>query len=384
MKKQLLILGLCSALLTGCTGFFLGKENTVEPVDLPQTTQIIAFERQWQTGIGDGVEDKSLQLRPTVVDKAVYSVSADGVLTALTLDSGERIWRQKVGHRIAAGVSANQQIVVVGTENGLLMAFSAVDGEPQWTYQLSTEILVSPNVAAGVVVARAIDGQVTAIDAATGKMRWKQYIGVSDLSIRGNATGLYLDGAMLFTTDKGRMVVLSLADGRPIFDTPVVVGRGMTAVERIADLLATPTIYNGVLYVSAYRHKTLAINLKDGKLLWESPHATALDLFVDQNFLYVVDKDSVIRALDSRNGQVVWRSEAFSGRKLSPIAGNGRVISVVDFEGMMSVLDSRNGDVLGYQSVGSERSYVAPLLTREGWVTYTSDGELTLTRMVAR
>ncbi len=386
LLKQILVnLSVLSltAVLSGCSGFFVGHENLSEPVDLPGVAQKVGFTRQWQQNIGDGTDEKNLHLRPAVVGDRVFVVSADGTLEARELATGSRIWQQEIGHSIAAGVAADNNLVVVGSENGLLMAFSAVDGSVGWTYQASTEVLTPPTIVDGLVIARAIDGQITALNARSGQPVWKQYIGVADLSIRGNARGVYLDGAILYTNDRGRMVILSVADGKPVVSTPLVMGKGMTMVEQISDLLATPVVRNGVLFVSAYRQKTLALNLRDGSLLWKSPYSTASDLFADDNFVYLIDKNSLISALDMRTGKLAWTQKTLEGRRISPVTGNGAWIATIDQEGVLSFLDARSGEYLGRTDVGGGRSYIAPILTREGILTYTADGDLTLTRPVA-
>ncbi len=379
-----------TALLGGCTGFFVGDENLSEPVDLPDVAQSVSFSHQWKASIGDGTDKKNLHLRPAIVGDRIFVVSADGTLEARELTTGNRIWQQDIGQNIAAGVGADNNLVVVSSEDGLLMAFSAVDGSAGWTYQASTEILTPPTIVNDLVIARAIDGQITALNARSGQPVWKQYIGVADLSIRGNARGVYLDGAILYTNDKGRMTILSVADGKPVASMPLVMGKGMTAVEQIADLLATPVVRNGILFVSAYRQKTLALNLRDGSLLWQSPYSTDKDLFADDKFVYLIDKNSLISALDMRTGKLVWTKNTLEGRRISPITGNGAWIATIDQEiatidqqGIMSFLDSNNGNYLGRTDVGGERSYIAPILTREGILTYTADGDLTLTRPVA-
>lgn len=385
MKNQnrlLLLLG--GLLLTGCTKFFLGEENLSAPQELPSNPGMVGFSQQWSRHIGSGTDDKALYLRPLVVGNTVYAVSSDGELAAVAMDSGNKQWETKIGHPIAAGVGGDQNVVVVGSENGLLLAFDAQTGQRGWIFQLNSEILAAPTVVAGLVVARSIDGQVTAIDARSGQEVWKQYIGVADLSIRGNSRAVFLDGVLLYTNGKGRMTLLSIADGSPIFSAPIIQGRGMTAVERIADLLATPVVRDGVLFVSAYRYKTMAIDLKTGGLVWQSDYGTSLDLFADNRYVYIADKNSIIHALDKNTGDKVWTSSALQGRKISPLSGDGRVVVTIDLDGVMTALNTNDGKVVGYNSVGGSRSYVAPQWVKGKWLTYTSDGDLALSGMSGR
>ncbi len=221
----------------------------------------------------------------------------------------------------------------------------------------------------------------TALSEKAGQVIWKQSLSVPSLSIRGNSRALFLDGVLLYTTGKGRLTLLSAQDGKPVLDAPVSAGRGITAVERVADLLATPTVRNGVLFLSAYRQETLAIQLADGALLWKSDKATALDLFADNRYVYVVDKNSIIYALDIRSGKVAWQSAVAEGRKISPLAGNGQYLVSVDNQGKLLVLDSANGELLGYQDVGDDRTYVAPQWVDGKWLTFTGNGQLTLSEI---
>lgn len=384
MKKVTLSLLFSGLLLSGCSGFFLGTENLAEPSDLPATTGGVAFNRQWKHSVGDGTEEKSLDLVPLATRQAVYAVSADGELASFERTSGKKRWEIQTGQPIAAGVSGNDNLVVVASKDGLLMAFDSNNGQAGWTYQLSTEVLAAPTVISDLVVARAIDGQVVALDARSGQVIWKQDIGVADLSIRGNSRAVFVDGMLLFTNGKGRLTLLSAVDGQPVFTAPIVLGKGKTEVDRIADLMATPVVHNGILLLSAYRHQTMAINLKDGGLLWKSPLSTALDLFADNRYVYVADKNSIIYALDITTGNRVWQSDALKGRRISPLSGNGDWITTVDFDGVLNVLSTDDGRVLGSYSIGDERTYVAPRYLPNGWLTYTGDGTLSMTEINPR
>lgn len=381
MKKISRSLLFCGLLLSGCSGYFLGDENLAAPTDLPTAVGGVSFSSQWHKSIGDGTDEKSLHLTPLATRKAVYAVSADGELSAFERESGKRLWKTRIGHPIAAGVSGNDNLVVVGSDNGLLMAFDATNGNVGWRYQLSTEILATPTVVSDLVIARAIDGQVVALDARSGQVVWKQDIGVADLSIRGNSKAIFVDGMLLFTNAKGRLTVLSIADGKPVFTAPIVLGKGKTEIDRIADLMATPVVRDGVLFLSAYRHETLAIDLKDGGVLWKSPLSSALDLFADKRYAYIVDKNSIIHALDLRSGKTVWTNDGLKGRRLSPLSGNGHWVVAVDYDGVLSVIDASSGQLLGSRSVGRGRTYVSPLFLPNGWLTYTGDGDLTMTEI---
>ncbi len=376
--KSTSILLATTLLISGCSNFFLGKENLLKEVKLPKQTQKINFKKSWRNSVGNGTGKQEIKLTPATDGKNIYAVSENGVLISYSA-TGKKNWKVKIGHDISSGVASAGGILIVGTKNGILFAYRADNGKALWRYQLSSEILAKPLITKNAVIASTIDGQVVAINPNTGNTAWKYYIGVASLSIRGNATPMALPGAILFTNAKGRITMLDEAQGREIFSAAVVVGKGKTIVDRIVDLVATPTISQGILYVSSYRYKTLAIDLKSGSLVWKSPNYSSKDLFVDGRYLYVIDKNSIITALNKKDGSVAWTSKDLVGRKISPVSGDNKNIFVIDRKGILSVIDASTGTYLSSKSIGSKQSYVAPLyLGGTSWATFTRDGKLTV------
>jgi len=385
MNKRLVFIGaLCVLLLSGCSRFFLGTPNLLQPVDLPERKGFAGFHRLWRKSVGNGTGAKRLALKPLVIDDRVYSNSTNGWLEAFAVQSGQSLWSVNTGHRITAGVGGDKNLVVVGSENGVISAYAAATGRRLWTYRLSSEIIASPTVAAGLVVVRSLDGQIIAIDAKSGNKIWRQDINVAGLTIRGNARGVLLGQSILFADSRGRISLLSLADGSIIYSAPVVLGKGITRVERIDDLLATPVVVGNTLFISAYRHETLAIDLSNGALLWQSPLSTVLDLYADERYLYVVNKNSIIYALSLRDGHLAWQSKALTGRRISPLSGDADSLVTIDFKGNLIALSRDDGAVLTYTSVGGKGAYIAPQAVDGKWLSYTSDGEISLTEFTIK
>ncbi len=376
MRNKILTL-LVLTLISGCSGFFLGKPNLSEAIDLPKNIKQVKFNIHWDRSISDGTDEKEIKIHPISDGKNVYSVSSDGVLYSHNLETGKKNWKKKVGHNITAGVAGGGDVIVIGSKDGMLLAYSIENADFLWRYQLSSEILASPIFYNGLIIARAIDGQVSALDINTGNLIWRNDVGVASLAIRGNSRPVAVNGIIILTNDRGRMIVLRAETGQQIFDSPVVIGRGRTKVDRIVDLLATPYISGSTLYVSSYRNKTLAINLENGSLLWDSELYTSKDIFADSKYVYLIDKNSIINAVDKNTGKLVWSNKELEGRKISPISGDDEFILTVDYDAKLVVLDRDDGKILAYKDVGSEESYIAPLYINGEWLTFTSDGELT-------
>lgn len=377
--NKILLSFLLLFILTACSvnSFFLGDENLSEAVDLPDSPDQIELDDNWSRSIGDGYAEQEIKLRPFITQDSLYAASYDKTLVAYSLTDGDEIWEVDTGQPIVAGVAGNQELIFAVSINGTLLSYSRATGELMWQQNLSSEVLSLPLVVNNIVVTRAIDGEVSARDTVTGNLIWKYYLTEADLSVRGNADLLLLDRFVLATSSNGSLTLLDIETGESMISTIVSVGKGKTHVERISDLTATPSINEGMLYVSSYRNETVAIDLKSGSVVWRSEHYSTQDIFSDNINVYLIDKNSVIYALDKRTGQVNWQTDVLEGRQLSPISGNGRVIVTLDFEGNMIVLDNSTGNLLGYEGMTAGRTYIAPFFIAENkMVIYSSEGDL--------
>jgi outer membrane protein assembly factor BamB len=121
-----------------------------------------------------------------------------------------------------------------------------------------------------------------------------------------------------------RAMCLDLATGRTLWDVEVFKQRGATAPDTIhqknGHASPTPIIADdGRLYVHFGHQGTAALNLSDGKKVWENRSLTypprhgngGSPVLVDGRLIFSADAESdpFIAALDPANGTIVWKRE---------------------------------------------------------------------------
>ena len=74
-----------------------------------------------------------LGFAPLVTPQAIYAAAADGTIVRIDPATGRQVWRVERGPPLSAGVGADAQAVVVGTDKGDVLAFSPDDGKALWT-----------------------------------------------------------------------------------------------------------------------------------------------------------------------------------------------------------------------------------------------------------
>lgn len=370
--------------LTGCStigGWFGSSDNAIPPAELKTIAQPIGIQQLWETRVGSASPDPSIRLVPALYDGRLYAASADGTVIALDAVNGQRFWEISTQLPISGGVGISSDgLVFVGTRKGQVIALRQENGQEAWRAQVSSEVLTPPRAANGVVVVRTIDGKFTGLNSSSGEQRWLYSSAMPALSLRGNAPPLLTADLVIAGLDSGKLLVLSLDKGLPLTEKLVAAPQGRTEIERLIDIDAEPKSFEDNLYLAAYRGNVVAINMRDGRPLWNRPMSSHAGLDVDRRQVYVVDDADVLVALERTNGEPLWKQAELTGRRLSAPAATTDHIVVGDFEGYLHWLRKEDGMIVGRMRATS-KAITAPLLAA-GNILFVQDqgGALTAFR----
>lgn len=128
------------------------------------------------------------------------------------------------------------------------------------------------------------------------------------------------------------------------------IGNGSHATGR---LLAEPVVYNGRLFALDTNADVRSLDAATGEVIWEASiipeNASGTPLgggvAVDEKAVYVTSPYAEVLALDSKSGQIKWRTNVNSPIRAPPTLKDGRVF-VVTINNELEVLDAGSGDLL--------------------------------------
>ena len=400
-RRLVPVAALALLLIGGCEVFsFLpfvdapeDKNEEGAPTPLGAFDAEVSVERRWQAGVGRGLGRKYLRIAPKVLADRVYAADGYGTVVALDRFSGRRIWTASVGEPdnrpflkiwdrrdpsfLTGGVGAGDGNVLVGTTRGEVIALDAADGSEQWRTQLSSEVLAPPTGDDGVVMAQTSDGRLIALESADGTTRWSYDNQVPLLTLRGTATPVVIGGIVFAGFGDGRIAALSTVTGATVWDHRLVLPQGRTELERLVDVDGTPLVVperNAVFAVS-YQGWLKALSPQEGRVLWELPASSHLDLAEGYGQIYMVTDDDVVTAVQQGSAEVVWRQEGLKNRRLtSPMAFSNYVL-VGDADGYLHVLAQTDGRFVARRRLSG--GLQSPIVESDGIVyVLANDGKL--------
>lgn len=227
---------------------FIGASNTAESI---LAYDLVAGRSLWRKGPGD-IEGGLL-----VLDGRVFAGTTAGSFVCLDSRTGDELWRFELpGNRTHKGIrsaaSSDSIRVFVGADDGVLYALSADSGRTLWTYHTGAPVVGAPAVAAGTVYAGNLAGMVVALETAGGAPRWSRSIGTGVF-----APPLVTGDLVIAGTSGGAVTALRTSDGTVAWETPAgaPVGGGFAAS-------------GGFLFGGTLGREVIALRRSTGAIVW--------------------------------------------------------------------------------------------------------------------
>jgi len=354
MRKWLLVVGsaLLLILLTGCSWIRGGDSNLEPPEVLAEFTPEASATELWSVNAGSGPGKQYLILSPALANKVIYASDKNGRVSAFNAQNGKRIWRVNLAQPITAATGYSDDLLLLGTRKGQVIALQKDDGKQRWTATVSSEILAPPAARAGIVVVQTVDGKIFGLSAKDGKSLWMQERAIPALTLRGTGTPVIVNNVVLAGFANGKLAAVNLNDGRLLWETTVAEPRGRNEIERLVDVNAPPVVYGNVVYAAAYQGRIVAVNIDSGHILWGRDTSTYSAMDRDSANLYVTDEQGNVLALDLRTGASAWEQKKLFGRTPSPPTALGNYVAVGDFEGYVHWLSKQDGAFVARYKIG--------------------------------
>jgi outer membrane protein assembly factor BamB len=383
MTKARLCAALAFAALAtaGCSSYnplvALGfqSEQAHKPTPLAPITAKVTPRAIWTASVGkQGV----FNFRPDVEGGRVYTASSEGFVTVLDEDSGRQVSRTDTKKPLSGGVEFADGKIYVGTVKGEVIALDP-SGKQLWVSSIAGEVIAAPAASRKVVVVRTSDGRIFGLSAEDGKRLWVFQRPAPVLLLRSESGVMAIGGDVVAGYPNGKLIALDIDDGKLTWEVTVSTPRGATELERIADVAGRPFLDGGNVCAAAFQGKTACFEIQTRNVVWSRDLSSTHGLAGDSRYVYVVDDNDHVHALDKASGTSVWKQDKLAYRRLSdPIVVDGRIV-VGDVEGYLHVLAPEDGALVG--RLATDGSQVRSLVgVTGGLAVQTAKGSVSIVR----
>ena len=355
------------------TDTLFGRVPADAPDPLVEFKSVNLSKVLWQAKLS---ESNDFDFVPVVEAGYVYAASSKGEIAKFDAVSGKQEWRVNSPEVLSGGVGVGGSLVMVGTQKGWVYAYD-IAGKFLWKAKLSSEVLSAPKYFDGLVIARSGDNHIYGLNANDGTRKWVYDRAGPALTLR-SSVGVIVDGGAVYAGfGGGKLVALRADNGKMLWEASVAQPKGVTEIERIADITSLPVVEGPLVYAVAYQGKIAAVDRMSGRIVWNRDISSLTGLSMEDGRIYLAHAAGAVYALDYTTGKSFWRQAVLKNRKLTLPLAMGGLVAVGDLEGYVHFLNRDDGALASRLQVGS--SAVMPkmaLLSSNSLIAQTRDGGL--------
>ncbi len=347
--------------------------------------------RAWQTSIGTGSSrDRRVLTQPIVANGRVFTMDAEGQVSAFEAQGGRRLWRENVlpesaeRDAIGGGLAFDDGTLFATTGAAQVLALNPENGKVLWRQSVTAPLRSGPTVAHNRVFAVSVDNQLHVLDARDGAKLWA-YAGIAETaSLLGGSSPAVEGDVVVAPFTSGELVALRLENGRQLWQDTLIAVRRIDAVSGLADIRALPVMDRGRIYAISHSGRMAAIDLRSGSRVWDIPLASTQTPWVAGDFLFVATTLNEVACLSRRDGRVRWvvQLPIFADPKkqkekvmwVGPVLAADRLI-VAGSHGRVLSLSPYDGRILGEVKLSSG-VHISPVVANETLYVLTDDADL--------
>ena len=326
---------------------FDDDDDPKKPAELQAIDQTIKIKKLWSHGIGNGQGDGFYKIQPAIAGSSIYIAAADGTVEAFDKQTGKSLWDTELERPLSGGVGVYGDALLLGSSDGFVLKLDANSGEVQWSTRLSGEVMSVPGSDGRMVLAHTLDGKLQGLDFATGEVAWTYDSNVPVLTLRGSCSPLLNGNVAYVGFATGRVLAFDIANGGIIWEARVAIPQGRSEIERVVDIDGTMTLLGNELFVASYQGRIMAIDVTDGRKLWQNNVSSFSGVSQGFGNVYVADEDGTVTAYQRSGQGERWQQTALAYRGLSRPTPVSSYLAVGDKEGYVHFMSQVDGEIVG-------------------------------------
>ena len=319
------------------------KEDVKPYNDLPSFSEEVNVEIIWEKKLSGEIENNYTFLNMFKFGENIYVPSNNKKIHIVSAELGNLNESIDVELDIFSGIVADENLIYFGSKQDTVTAVESSSKNVLWQRVMSSEVMSISRVENELIYVATNDSKVTAIDTNTGKFIWINSQIPAALSIRGSSTPLIEDDKVYIGFEDGRIVSYNATNGDIIWQVQLPSTRIETVIDRLNDIDGSMVLDNGVLYAISYQGSLAAIDSFNGQLLWTKEASSINGLASNNNSIFYIDNDGIMKSVDKYTGRQEWEQSQFFKRLIgSPVFFNDFIIAN-DIENYLHIFDIETG-----------------------------------------
>ncbi len=335
----------------------------------------------WSGDAGQGSSSKGrLTASPVVADGRVYTLDADGQVTAFSASGGGVVWRSLLvpeagakGNGYGGGIAVDGGRLYGASGYGVVAAIDPATGKKLWEKSIGAPVRASPTASGDRLYVITSHGRFHAFNGADGTELWAVRGLPQSSALANNASPAVSGDMVVVPYPSGDVVALKAADGNTVWTETLTRSRA-SSQSALTDA-GRPAIDQGVVFAVGHAGRLVATQLKDGERLWSLPVAGFQTPWVAGDTVFVVDTSGQLMALSRRDGKVQWTTQLPAAKVWSGPTLAGGQLWLASSSGKLAGVDAVTGKLTTQSDIGNP-VFIAPVVAQGRMYVLTDTARL--------
>lgn len=331
-------------------------------------------------GTGSGSSGR-LTARPVVHGGNVFTLDADGSVSAFSTSGGSSVWRGSLkpkreasnpwykisfssngGGGFGGGLAVDGGRLYAATGYGNVVALDPQSGKVLWEKQLEAPVRASPTAVGDKVFVTTLDGRFFCLAGADGGELWSVRGLPQQASLINNASPAVDGDIVVVPYPSGDLVAMKVSDGSTVWSENLARTRTTSQVASMSDA-ARPAIDGGVVFAVGHAGRMIATHAETGERLWSTNVPGTQTPWVAGGSVFVVDTQGQLMALSRQDGKTQWTVKlpgdgAWAGPTLA-----GGSLWLTSSKGALVGVEATTGKIVSQKDLGGS-FYIAPVFAQ--------------------
>lgn len=375
-------------------------DHTLHHLSAPGTLELA-----WKQNVAKASSRRArLTSPPIVADGRLYVLDAEATVSAINVEDGKEIWTRKLAPKVkekfrvrefmsrtkaaelgfGGGVSFDEGKLFVTSGFGFVAAIDAGTGDELWRYEAGAPVRTAPTAYRGSVYFVTNTNEMVALKQSTGEREWNFQSFEEAARILSAASPAAAGDLIVAPFSSGEVVAFLAGSGRPVWNDTLARNTQITALSALNDIAGAPVIDRGLVYAVSHAGRLVAIDIRSGQRIWETPIASLQMPWVAGDYIFVVSIDSEIVCISRTDGAIAWVAQLKrydnEKKRKGRISWSGPVLAgdfliLVSSDGRLAKVSPQDGSVVETKKI-EDGSVVSPIVADERIFVLTQSGKL--------
>ena len=337
--------------------------------------------QSWSQSAGEGSSKTGrVMASPIVYDGKVYTLDAEGKVTAFSLGGGKVFQistapeNETGGGGHGGGLAAENGRLYMANGYGVVAALDPGSGKVIWQKNLGTPVRSAPTAAADRLFVVTVAGRFYCLNGTDGAELWAVR-GLPQQASLMTSTSPAVDGDIVVVPyPSGDLMALKIADGSPVWTENLSRTRTTSQLASMSDA-ARPAIDNGTVFAVGHAGRMIATNAHSGERLWSVNVPGIQAPWVAGDTIYVVNTRGELMALARTDGKTRWTANLPESRTWSGPVLAGGTLWLISSKGRLVGVEAATGKIGNTVDLG-DAVYIPPVVAQGKMFVLTDSAKL--------